>query len=60
MYFSLMMLKRISPSDPADPSVPTGPSDLADQGVLIETQQAELEPPIATASKPKSSPSKKG
>ena len=60
MYFALMMLKSISPSNPADSSISTGPSEQADQGVAIETPHVEPEPLVATASKPKSSPSKKG
>ena len=60
MYFALMMLKRINPSSLAGTSDPTCPSDPADQHVATETPQEDLEPPIATASQPKSSPSKKG
>ena len=37
MYFALMMLKRISPSNPAYPLVLTGHSQPANQGVAMET-----------------------
>ena len=47
MCYALVILKRISPSDPAGPSVAT------------EEPEANLEPPIAIAPQPKSSPSKK-
>ena len=56
----MMMLKRISPSDPAGTSDPTNPSNPIDQGVATETLQAKTEPPVAIISKPKTSPSKKG
>ena len=59
MYFVLIMLKCISPSDTADPSVPAGPLQLAEQGVAIESPQVVQEPPVATTSQLKPSSSKK-
>ena len=69
MYFALIMLKRISPSDPADPAIPIAPAaqptqltpaELVVPNVAIESLEAEPEPPIATSSKSKPSSSKKG
>ena len=47
LCYILIILKRTSPTKPANPTVAT------------EALEADLEPPVATSPKPKSSPSKK-
>ena len=51
MYFALIMLKRISPSDPIDLVIPTAPAEPAVPGVTIESPEAKPEPHAATSSK---------
>ena len=66
MYFALIMLKRISPSDLVDFTIPTtptakpAPTELADPGVATKSPEAEPEPLVATSPKSKPSSSKKG
>ena len=63
MYFSLIILKHIIPSELVNPSIPLAPSALAEPtvpGVATETLEPELEPPIATSPRTKPSSSKKG
>ena len=73
LYFALIMLKGLSPSEPFDPPIPTpaAAAGTSSQPLAAESLppqptvsdvatdlEAELEPPVATPSKAKS-PSKK-
>ena len=51
LCYALMILKRTNPSNPAGPSDPTVLS------ITIEEPVADLEPPVAIASQPMTSPS---
>ena len=68
MYFALIMLKCISPSDPVDLSIPItlaakpaqlAPSAPAEPRVTTKLPEVELEPHVATLPRPSPHPERR-